>query len=418
MRISATHDGMNAVVSLAGRLDGEAARSLSATLEDLLQEGVRAIEVDIAGVDYLSSAAIRVLHRFLEALQALRGSIYIVSPSATAREVLEAAGLGGRHIRDPELPRLAHPSGRFSRWGLPTVKARYGTYEVSHYLDQGVRLELSGPPTSLLSHVPDPARMRTVSFTSQTFGLGIGAIAQGPEDALPRLGELIGAEGTAAYLPTDGGRIPDYLLTYGKRAPSAVLAQGITWHGLFTDLMRFSTQPDAEQVPLSELAEVCTEMVGRDAVAVVAVAEMHGLIGASLRRSPTVGGPADANLTDLHRLRDLVSVTPEPAHTGSTAIVIGVAARRPAAPLSDYLRPLDAAGELQGHFHAAVFSYAPVPQRTVQLPSLVERLFTEQTLRDVLHLLYDDRGEASAGQTGLLRGVCWIAPVDGVEVVA
>lgn len=418
MQVSAGHDGLYAVVRLAGRLDGEAARSLSDTLEDVLREGARSIELDMAEVDYVSSAAVRVLTRFMAGLGALRGTLQLVAPGPAARPVLEAAGLGNIIIDQPGLPRTPNPSGRFSRWGLPTIDARFGSYEISHYCDDGVVCRLVGPPGSLLGTPIDPAAHRVVSFPAQSFGLGIGAIGERYSDGVPRFGELLAAEGIAAYLPTEGNRVPDFLSTYAKKAPSAVLLQGITWEGLFSDLIRFSTQPDADEIPLAELAEVGLEMLGADAVVIAALAEVSGIVGASLRRSPALLPSERSGLTDAAHLREMISYTPEPAHPGTTALIVGVAGRKPDALLASYLRPMDESGKLQGHFHAAVFPYSPVPQRTVMLPSLLERLFQESAVRDVLHLIPDDRGDGGAGQTGLLRGVCWMARISGTEMLA
>ena len=76
-----------------------------------------------------------------------------------------------------------------------------------------------------------------------------------------------------------------------------------------------------------------------------------------------------------------------------------------------HLRPLGITGKLFGHFHAAVFSYHPLPQRTVELAALTRGLFANHQLRDVLHLLWDDRGEAGVGESALVRGVGWVAPI-------
>lgn len=418
MRVSAGHDGLFSVVRLAGRLDGEAARNLSDTLEDVLREGARSIELEMADVEYLSAAGIRVLSRFIEGLSALRGTLHVVAPSPSARAVLAAAGLGSVIIEQSGLPRASNPSGRFSRWGLPSTDARFGSYEISHYGDDGVQCGLVGPPVSLLGQPIDPAASRVVSFPKQAFGLGIGALGERYEDGAPRFGELLAAEGIAAYLPTEGNRVPDFMLTFAKKPPKAVLIQGITWRGMFSDLIRFSTQPDADEIPLAELAEVGIEMLGADSVVIAALAEVSGVVGASLRRSPALLSASQTGLTDPAQLREQISYTPEKAHLGTTALIVGIAARRPDPLLAPYLRPMDAAGTLTGHFHAAIFPYSPVPQRTVMLPSLLDRLFQESPLRDVLHLVHDDRGAEGSGQTGLLRGVCWMARVAGSEMLA
>jgi anti-anti-sigma factor len=418
MRLSAAHDGAFAFVRLTGRLDGESARHLSDTIEDLLRDGARAIELDMAGVEYLSSAGLRVLAQKSEDLTALRGSLEIVTPSPEARAMLEAAGLYAGLVRENTPTRVSRGSGRFTHWGFPSVSAQHGTYEISRYSDDGITCRLYGPGESPLGHPVDPARCRTVRFPGRSFGLGIGTIGPKVEDALPRLGELIAAEGIVAYLPTEGTRTPDYMLSHASHAPEAVLASGLAWEGLFSDLMRFSTLPDSDEVPLAELAEVCVEMSGTDAVAIAAVAEMNAVVGASLLRSPGLLGAGLGGDRGAAEIREWLSFTPEPAHQGCTALIVGVVARRPSAPLAGHLRALDGSGVLQGHLHAAIFPYVPVPQRTVMLPELIGRLFETAAPKDVLHLLHDDRGAEAVGATGILRGVCWMARVTGVEVVA
>ncbi len=70
-----------------------------------------------------------------------------------------------------------------------------------------------------------------------------------------------------------------------------------------------------------------------------------------------------------------------------------------------------ARGNLYGHFHAAVFSYRPLPQRTVELGVLARGLFKDHQLRDVLHLVWDDRDEDGVAESTLVRGVGWVAPI-------
>jgi len=415
MRISTVHDGLVAVVQMTGRLDGESARHLSDTIEDLLRDGARTIELEMAGVTYVSSAAARVLARRSEDLATLRGSLHVVSPSPAARELLTAAGLASGLIREGGATRISVSSGRHTQWGLPAVDAQHGTYEVSHYAEGGVRVRVIGDGRSPLAGPLDPAQGVVIPFPLGAFGLGLGAIADTMEDAAPRIGELLAAEGVIGYLPTDGAQVPDMMVSYANRVPKAVLVSGLVWEGMFTDLVRFSTQPNADEVPLAELAQMCLELAGGEAVAIATVAEVRGIVGASLRVPPTAI-PAGAEL------REYVSFTPEPAHAGSTALIVGVAARTGQgvespllAELGPHLRPLDKSGALLGHLHAAVFPYSPVPQRTVMLPALVGRLFQTLPLRAVLHLVHDPREVDGAGTTSLLRGVCWVARVLGVE---
>ena len=56
--------------------------------------------------------------------------------------------------------------------------------------------------------------------------------------------------------------MPDYLVADGRRSPQVVLASGLSCEGEFAKLVRFSAQPEAEAVPLSELVAICLDAVG------------------------------------------------------------------------------------------------------------------------------------------------------------
>ncbi len=143
------------------------------------------------------------------------------------------------------------------------------------------------------------------------------------------------------------------------------------------------------------------------------VAETTGLVGAWLRRSP--GIVLSSMYLDVQGVRAWLGTTPQPIHQGTTVLLAGVVSRRPDPLLAPHLRPLAAGSELVGHLHAVVFTYRPVPQRTVVLRSLVTRLFAQQRVRGLLHLLGDDRGAAGAGQSAFRRGLCWSGPITRVS---
>jgi hypothetical protein len=114
---------------------------------------------------------------------------------------------------------------------------------------------------------------------------------------------------------------------------------------------------------------------------------------------------------EVPEVREWLSFAPERTWSLTTTLIAGVVARAPKGPIAAHLRPLGGPGQLHGHFHAAVFSYHPLPQRTVELATLVRGLFANHQLRDVLHLVSDDRGDAGVGDSALVRGVAWVAPI-------
>jgi anti-anti-sigma factor len=412
MKIDAIRERGSAVVRLGGRLDREAAEHLSNALEDLLADGVRSLVIDLSTVTYISSAATRVLTRCQQELDGLRGEVKLISLPQPLCETLTIAGWDWRlpSARGSNTTEL-----RQSSWQLRSDFATNGDYQTSTSVPDGtLTCRLHGQPDPLTRAPVGPDDCSLVVFPSGTFGLGLGALAGSYEEGQERLGELIGAAGCVAYFPSDGARMPDYLVGDGPAPPRAVLASGLSCEGEFSKLVRFSTKPEADAVPLSELATICLDAAGSKAAGLVIAAETAGLSGARLRRSPA-GLITSALRFEVSSVREWLSFAPERTYSTATALIAGVVARSPENPLKAYLRPLGVGGRLWGHLHAAVFSYHPLPQRTVELGALLRELFKSQQLRDVLHLLWDDRADAGVGESELVRGVGWVSPITHVS---
>jgi hypothetical protein len=181
--------------------------------------------------------------------------------------------------------------------------------------------------------------------------------------------------------------------------------------GTLGRLVRFETRAD-DPVSLADLVEGCLQLAGADLAAVVAIAETSGLMGAALRRSPA-RGPATGAPFAFPDVRDWLSFTAESAFPRSLALLVGVAGRNPPAPLTPFVRPLREKSPL-GHFHAAAFSYTPLPRGAIDLNTTVRGLFETQTLQGVLHVLNDMSEISVSGQSRFIRGACWIGPIGEV----
>lgn len=410
--IESTRDGGSAVLRVAGRLDREGAEHLSQSLEELLRDGVRSVAIDLSTVTYISSAATTVLSRWHQELAALRGEVQLTSLPPAVHEALAILGWNSRFDANTGAGAVNGPMDlRLSSWQIPSTIARSGEYQVSAGVPDGIlRCRLHGNP-DWLRHVPlGSDDCEVVALPPDSFGLGLGAIGGAYDDCRDGLGELLAVAGCVAHFPNDGARMADYLVGDGEVAPRAVLASGFTCEGAFSKLVRFSPKPDVDAVPLSEVAGVCLDAVGGIAAGVVIAAETLGLSGARIRRSPAAPDAAPLEF-EVSALRDWLSFAPERASSLTTILAAGVIARAPDGPLAGHLRPLGWTGNLYGHFHAAVFSYRPLPQRTVDLAVLARGLFKDHQLRDVLHLVWDDRGEDGVAETTLVRGVGWVAPI-------
>jgi anti-sigma B factor antagonist len=81
------------LVEVSGRVDSMNANELGVALANEIDGGRTLIVLDLAGVDYMSSAGLRELVNSLKRAKKATGDLRLAQPSERVREVLEMAGL-------------------------------------------------------------------------------------------------------------------------------------------------------------------------------------------------------------------------------------------------------------------------------------------------------------------------------------
>jgi len=377
------------VLALTGRLDATWADAVDAALAAAIREGEHCIALDLAGVDYISSAGLRVLIAAYKQLAAVQGGFCVRAPQPGVAKVIELSGLS----------MLLAPAAS-AKHEEPAAKAfetANATWE-SFGADTSARLRALGSGATL-----DISGGDLVEFSPNRFSLGIAALASSRDEAAPRLGEFLAVSGCAAHLPPGGSSRPDFLIAEQALTPSAWLASGFVVEGAPSLLLRFEAHAQSRRAPFAEIARAALEASGTNATAFVLVAETAGLVGASLRRSPA---EASSDALKFPAVRDWLNFTSERAFRDTTSLVAGVVAR-PGSPFDAHLRPL--ASGLLAHAHAAVFPYRPLRKGAIPLAETVRALFETGGMQTVLHLLNDTREPEGAGDSEFTRGACWIA---------
>jgi anti-anti-sigma factor len=409
MEISSQRTENGLELTLAGRLDASWADHLSGALEEAIRGGADRLRIDMAAVAFMSSAGIRVLVKFYKQLSRINGSLAVSRPSEAVRSVLDLAGLGmlleapsaspvaGEHVRGR---RLERESGMLEVFE-DTPRARLTCRAV-------------GDPRLLSSCTFAVEDSRVIRFAASTFGLGLGALGASFADCRGRFGEFLAVAGSAAYLPTDGGGVPDYVVSTGALVPELSVLYALVCEGAFSHLVRFEASAERGRMSLGELVGVGLEIVDADVAGIVVVAESAGLVGAALRRSPALEAPGSVPFGSPE-IRDWLSLTTERAYARSLVVAVGVAARNPRVELDPFLRPIGRKPQSPaGHFHAAAFSYRAFEKGRLDLQRTVASLFEAERLEGVLHLLADDREISGVGESEFVRGACWIGPVAAI----
>ena len=400
MEISRQSSGDLIVLQLAGRLDANWCSHVETALSNAVREGEHRLHLDMNAVSYISSAGIRVLLACYKQLRAINGLFGVIRPSEAVRSVLELSGLQmliasetvATMTNDDAGKKLASPSAAYELFALGSG---------------GMKIEVVGDPAMLERGIgtTQPAARR---FDSSTVALGIGALGANFAENASRCGEMLAVAGVAAFQPADGASQPDFMLSEGALVPEGHLVLGLSAQGTFSSLLRFEANDEDRRIGITELMQMALESSGANAAVIVAVTETAGLVGATLRQSPTT------NATDKRfgfpQIRDWLSFTSERSFRDTTSLIVGVIAK-PGSSCDALLRPLAKGSDLLGHLHAAVFPYRPLRKGRIELKSAVTSLFDGQSLQDVLHLICDPRGFSGAGESELYRGAVWIAPI-------
>ncbi|MBP1928858.1 anti-anti-sigma factor [Methanolinea mesophila] len=80
------------VVKVEGRIDASSAPGMEAAINAPLERGVKKIVVDLSGVEYMSSAGLRVLLASLKKVRSLGGEMRLAGMQPFVKEVFDMTG--------------------------------------------------------------------------------------------------------------------------------------------------------------------------------------------------------------------------------------------------------------------------------------------------------------------------------------
>ncbi len=217
-------------VKVKGRLDNYWTEHLRGNLEEVIRGGAHGIRLNLSEISFLSSAGVGLLVKFHTQLKGIGGSFVITSPSERVKQVLDLCRLST--ILLAQTTPVATPSVHKTEVRL--VSSPAGSFEVMECAPgKPLICERIGDPGLLKGCRFSPADCQMVTYPSATFGFGLGAFGHGFEDAQTRFGEFLAVGGSAAYLPTDGTNVPDFVVSSGKLVPEVNVLYGLRCEGDF-----------------------------------------------------------------------------------------------------------------------------------------------------------------------------------------
>ena len=392
------------VLTLALRLDAAGADRLRQELTTEKLAGVRVAELNLAGVGYLSSAALRVFLATHKVLLARGGGLVLVAVPEYCLSVLEIAGFADMIDR---AGRSAAPWPAVAAdWATAeTVRGEWGAMRFLRGAAEPGYIEIAGDIMDVLTARVTPAHVFSKTFSDKAYSIGLGGLGENVDDYFTLMGEMITIGGTMVWLPCDGNDRPDFLIPQRDRG-QVRLRTGFnaSLAGPFNEQIEFvSARP--EGATMSELYRLIFEQAKarrpdyRGVIGLAMRAEMPAVFGAGVVRAPVATqAPANGKLiTDPSNFAEWFEFDREPRHRGVTGLVAGCgidltmdlsALNRTYLERTFYINPANTgAANLTLHNHVVMFDPHPMPADGFTLESEIAAVVADGDFRDMRHML-------------------------------
>jgi len=405
-------DGADEIVlKCTGRLDANQAGHLNDYIDRLVREGSYHIALDMTGIEYLSSAGIRSLVTQYKNLKSINGHFYISSMSDNVKQVLNMVGMIQMLGSQPQKIQKEEKKQEAIR----SLVENGFTFKINTLTSiEKADLSFYGKPGLIKNSAFKSQNARLVKSEENHFAIGLGAIGESFDECKNRMGEYLMMGKNIAYLPADGSKKPDYMVSSGQLVAAITELYGIHFQGNFTHFINFEPDNLKNTISLSQLTETIQKLTGFKKMAVVMIAESGGLIGTSLNSSPIEG----KKIFSFPEIKEAVNFTTEPAHNKMLTLTIGYFAQEENNENTDFLRPLQNGTSTLAHVHSAVFPYIPLKKTDINLNEAIDYLFENSELTDILHLINDKREITGLGESLFTHGFCWIVPIESTNTIS
>jgi anti-anti-sigma factor len=410
LQINREVQGKEVVLKCSGRLDANWAGHLNDFIDQLVREGQYFISLNMTGIEYISSAGIRSLVTQYKNLMSVNGYMYISAMSENVKQVLGMVGMTEMLTR-PTQP-AADEEGKPPQEQLTTKGFTFAL--TGHSPEEKTTAAFYGMPEQMTHSAFEARHARKIESGTGKYAFGLGAIGNSFGECKSRFGEYLMLGKNIAYLPADGSKKPDYMVSSGKLVASLIELYGIHFEGTFSHKIRFEHDKPNTTLGISKIAESLRELTRVNRMGLVMIAESGGLIGTSLNASPVEG----TDLFSFPGIKNTINFTTEPAYYKMLTLSAGYLSFGEEDKKNRFLRPLTPDSSLSGHIHTAVFPYVALKKTDIDLDETIDFLFNNSELTDILHLIHDTRDITGLGESQFLQGFCWIAPIESTHIIS
>jgi anti-anti-sigma factor len=401
------------VLTVQGRLDAFGSKEFEGYLETRTAKDLLCTVVDMGGVDYLSSAGLRVFLKLQQKLN--RGGAFAVLANVQSYclEVIELAGfkelLRVSETVDGALADCAQTIEKASSGedgqAAQSFEMSSGTFRVLSAASVEGVIEVLGDISDVLYSRVTPGHLSSKLFFETEYSIGLGGLGNRIDDYFGIMGEMITIGGTMVWLPTDGNDTPDFLIPKTDTGRVTLkTAFNVSIGGGFNELLAFDSS-HATGATMDMLYKDLFELSRRrrpDYKGVLGVtlrAQMSSVFGSGVKKSPVDKfAPSDGEMiTHPAHFAHWFDADDKPRHEGVTALICGIGAdlTRDLSYYDQrllnsvfYLHPSNVGKQsMMLHNHGVIFSELPMSKQPSSLEAAIGEVVDNGDFCDMRHLL-------------------------------
>jgi anti-anti-sigma factor len=332
-------EGEIPIVTITGRLDGFGAQQLETGLKEIIRDDTRSVIFNLAAVDYLSSAGIRVFLGLKKRLKQRDGTLALINVQEFPKSVLEMSGflkvldiyptLKEAQVACREKPR---EEGILFGMKYPSYIFDGITYLIEPGSPKPASLIVTGSLEKVLSSSITMQDIHTLGFKEADYSLGVGALGKDADDAMHLMGEMITLHGSMVYVPTDGHRTPDFFTPVMEKGDVKIFTGfNVRLSGPFHELFTFETSrengvsvTDLYRSVFTRAKSIKADFKGIVSLVIWGVVE--GVISSEIAHSPIKERAPEnhKSIMDPENYNDWNDTNHEPRYRGDTLVSFGI----------------------------------------------------------------------------------------------
>lgn len=372
---------------LTGRIDAMSAGEIARRLDAFMTAGERMIGMDLDGVNYMSSAGIRVLLSAQKKLMRVNGQIVLARVRPDIRDILAMSGLDTLFRIGATRLKAAEAVGAEVQDQTPVSKILNDIPFVCLERDASPgSLTLIGDTRPLTRAAYDEQDVVTIPSNEMPFGLGLGSLGQEWDQFKGLFGEAMVIDHSLFFYPAVKNSAVDFMLWSRGNPPIPYrFLNGLAFQGAYRYVAAFTTGGDTPS--LDDLIEALFRLSGAPLLGVVCLGESKGIWGMHLRHVPVKGfeeGPEE-DIFSPARIHDWMDLPVEPGFVNHAVVCVGIAVRDRGSlppPMKAYF-PKDQ----RFHMHGGVFKRGLFSTDPAGFEQEILRVLTEFEPLRVQHLM-------------------------------